>query len=112
MTERKTAAELRGLLAQTSGRQPESLVLQQVRDYLRALGWYVIRVQQGLGAHRGLSDLICVKDGRTVFVECKTAKGKLSEHQQAFQDAIKEGGGEYRVARSIDDVMDMGRRDL
>lgn len=112
MTERKTAAEGRELLAKTAGRQPESLVLEQVREYLRLTGWYVIRVQQGLGAHRGLSDLICVKDGRTVFVECKTATGKLSEHQQAFREAIKAGGGEYCVARSIADAAGMARGDL
>jgi hypothetical protein len=81
-----------------------------VRDYSGLAGTY--QCAEGLGAHRGLSDLICVKDGRTVFIECKTATGKLSEHQQAFRDAISQGGGEYRIARSIEDVMDMGRGDL
>jgi len=93
--------------AKAPGQDPESVVLRQVRDYLRLRGWYVIRIQQSLGAHRGLSDLICVKEGRTVFLECKTASGKLSPDQQSFQEAIGAGGGEYVVARCLEDVMEL-----
>lgn len=107
MVERVSAAEGRRLLAKSEGHQPESEVLSQVRQYLRTLGWYVIRIQQGMGAHRGVSDLICVRDGRVVFLECKTAKGKQSEHQQTFQREIELRGGEYRIARCLEDVMDM-----
>jgi Holliday junction resolvase len=105
MTTRLTAAEGRALMAKADGMQPESVIVQQVRDYLRVTGWYVIRIQQGIGCHRGLSDLIAVKDGQTVFIECKTAKGKLSEHQEKFRAEIAVRGGRYVVARSIDDVM-------
>ena len=93
--------------ASSSGQDLESVVLQQVRDYLRLRGWYVIRIQQSLGSHRGLSDLICVKEGRTVFLECKTATGRLSPDQQGFQEAIRASGGEYVVARCLEDVMEL-----
>lgn len=109
MSERMTSAEARALLAKTAGQQPESLVLGQVRDYLRAFGWFVVRIQQGPLCHRGMSDLICIKEGRVVFVECKTAKGKLSTYQRDFRDAVGAAGGTYVVARSLEDVIDMGR---
>ena len=40
--------------------KPEAVILNQVRDYLQLNGWYVIRIQQGMGCHKGLSDLICL----------------------------------------------------
>ncbi len=107
MPERVTLEEGRRLLATSQGHQPEKVVLDQVRQYLRALGWYVVRIQQGMGAHKGVSDLICVRDGHVVFVECKTAKGKQSEHQKTFQREIEQRGGEYRIARCLEDVVDM-----
>ncbi len=82
----------------------ESDVLNQVRDWLRIHGFFVCRIQQGLGAHKGISDLIAVKDGVTAFVEIKTARGRLSEHQEKFQAQIKMHGGVYIVARCIEDV--------
>ena len=104
MVERVTVEEGRRLLAKSQGTQPESLILNQCRDYLRALGWLVVRHQQGLGSFRGLSDLTAIKDGRVVWIECKTAKGKLSVHQEAFRDAILAAGGEYAVVRCVEDA--------
>ena len=94
----------RETVAKSRGRQPESAILQQVRDWLRWRGWYVIRTQQGLGCHKGLSDLVCIRDGRVVWVEVKTATGRLSVHQEGFRGAIETHGGEYVVARCVEDV--------
>jgi len=105
MSERMTSAEGRMMLAKAAGHQPESVVLRQVRDYLRAVGWFVVRIQQGPLCHRGMSDLICVKDGRVLFVDCKTAKGRLSTFQREFRDAIGAAGGKYIVARCLEDVV-------
>jgi len=55
----------------------EGDILKQVRDYLRWRGWLVYRIQQGLGCHRGMSDLICVKDGRVLFLEIKASQVRL-----------------------------------
>ena len=100
MSERLTAAAL----AKASGRQPESVVLDQVRAYLRLTGWLVFRHQQGLGSYRGFPDLTALKDGVTVYVECKTATGKLSTHQVNFRRDCEYHGGRYVVARGIEDV--------
>ncbi len=81
----------------------ESDVLGQVRDWLRIHGFFVCRIQQGLGAHKGISDLIAVKDGVTAFIEIKH-KSNLSEHQETFKAEIESHGGVYIVARGIEDV--------
>ncbi len=109
MVERMSVAEYKRIAAKDAGTQPESLVLNQCRDYLRTLGWYVIRIQQGIGCHRGVSDLICVKDGRVVFLEIKATKGKLGEHQQRFCMDIVEHGGEYHCVHSLDEMIELLR---
>jgi Holliday junction resolvase len=93
------------LLAKGAGKQPESAILNQIRDYLRMKQWYVVRFQQGIGCHKGIADLCAMRNGRTVWIECKTAKGKLSIHQQAFQEALEEHRCEYVVWRSLEDVL-------
>lgn len=44
------------------------------------------------------------RPGVFLAVECKSAKGKLSEHQQRFGQKVTESGGIYLVARSVDDL--------
>lgn len=82
----------------------ESDILQQVRQWLQHHGWFVIRIHQGLGCHKGISDLIAVKGGVTAFIEIKGIKGWLSDYQEQFQAEIKHQGGIYIVARGIEDV--------
>ncbi len=100
-----TTTEGRKALAHRAGKQPEGIVLDQCRQYLRVLGWYVIRIQQGPLCHKGMSDLVCIKDGRVVFLEIKATKGKQSDKQIKFQAEIEFYGGRYLVARSLEDVM-------
>lgn len=85
----------------------ESDIQAAIRDYLRWTGWYVIRHHQTLGSHKGLSDLQAVKNGRTLYIEVKTPQGRLSKHQEAFRDAILAAGGEYIVARCLEDVLEV-----
>jgi Holliday junction resolvase len=103
MSERLTAAAL----AKASGRQPESVVLDQVRDLLRLRGWLVFRHQQSLGSLKGFPDLTALKDGVTIYVECKTATGKLSQHQENIRRDVEWHGGCYVVARGIDDLEEL-----
>ncbi len=57
---------------------------------------------------RGIPDIICVKDGRYIGIEVKTDKGTLSEHQHEFGRGLTLAGGDYVVARCIDDVQRPG----
>ena len=72
-------------------------------------GWLVIRMQAGIGAHKGIADLYCLRAGRDVWLECKTTKGKQSGHQVKFQADVEAHGGEYCVVRSLEDAMDLER---
>lgn len=93
----------------------EADILRQVRDYLRLKGWYIIRIQQSLGAHKGISDLIAVKAGKecpacgrrgdVLFIEVKAKTGQLSTFQRVFQQEIESQGGRYVVVRCAEDIM-------
>jgi len=55
---------------------------------------------------KGMSDIMGIlKDGRTLAIECKSAKGTVKAHQHEFLNSISEAGGIAFVARSVDDVI-------
>ena len=85
-------------------KEKEGDILKQCRDYLRYRGWFVIRIQQGLGCHKGISDLICVKSGKVLFLEIKATGGKLSPHQERFREDIQGHGGIYIWVSSFDEL--------
>ena len=83
----------------------ESQIQADIQEYLRYNGWFVFKIhQQGKFCYKGITDLIAVKDGKTLFCEVKNDKGKLRPEQIKFMDDILEHGGTHIVARSIDDV--------
>jgi len=84
--------------------QPESAILHAVRDHLRLQGFLVIRNVAGIGTHPGLADLLAVRDGVTIFIEVKTATGRLSEPQKRFRRDVEAHGATYVVARSVVDI--------
>ncbi|WP_289049175.1 VRR-NUC domain-containing protein [uncultured Acidaminococcus sp.] len=85
-------------------KQPESVILQAVRNALTLDGYDVTRHQQGLGSRKVFPDLTALKDGRTLYVEIKTATGKQSPYQVEFQRVCEAHGGVYILARSVDDI--------
>jgi len=98
----------------------EKVITQQIRRYLKHIGFFHWKVWQGLGSVKGVSDIVGIKTvtlsdlirmcqpsekiGIFVAIEVKTAKGKLSEHQDNFIKNVKDAGGIAVVARSTDDV--------
>lgn len=48
----------------------------------------------------GISDVVGLLEGRSVFVEVKTDAGKQRPAQAAFQRAVEKAGGLYIIARS------------
>jgi len=87
------------------GKTTEAAILAALRNYLRLRGWYVIRHQQSMGSHKGLSDLTAIKDGITVYLETKRPGAPLSPVQEQFKTDIEGHGGIYRVVASYDDVI-------
>ena len=103
--ERISAEEYRKV-AKKSGKKPETIIQNSIRDFLQIKGWFVIRHHQGLGSMKGLSDLTAIKNGVTIYIEVKlpNPRSKMSDHQKEFQKNIEEHGGLFLEARSVDQV--------
>ncbi len=89
----------------------ENVIQAHIKQYLTMKGWLVIQnatYQQLVTAHKGLSDLICVREGLVLFLEVKRPGGKLSPHQEKFKEEIEAHGGNYMVAFGIDDLLEAG----
>ena len=83
----------------------EKQIQTDIQEYLRYSGWFCFKIhQQGKFCYRGITDLIAIKDGLTIYVEVKAEKAKLAADQMKFMDDVKDHGGVHIVARSIDDV--------
>lgn len=88
--------------------QNETVIRKSIMDELKKSGWFVIYfLQMGFGQYKGMSDLMCMRDGQVVFVECKTPEGKQSPEQVQFQKDCEAHGVRYILARSVYDVKDM-----
>lgn len=105
-----------------SGEIPEADILKAIMQLLHrhpkvARAWRqnsgVMPLQYGdktryfrANTARGMSDIAGVlKTGRAFFIEVKSRKGVVHEHQQRFLDDVKAGGALAFVARGIDDVL-------
>lgn len=84
----------------------EADVQGAIRDYMGWHKWYCFKIHQSALSHKGVADLYAVKAGRSLWIEVKTPhpRSKQSPEQAAFGCAILAHGGEYIVARSVDDV--------
>lgn len=87
---------------------PESVVKNGVKQYLRLRGWFVFPVMQGALSYPGISDFIALKDGKIIFVECKTKTGRQSEHQKNFQIDVERSAGVYLLIRDFEELKAMG----
>jgi len=58
-----------------------------------------------MGVHPGFADLVVLCDGRVLFLELKSQKGKLSPEQEAFRDAVLAQGYGWALVRSLDDAL-------
>ena len=85
----------------------EADIQRDIKTYLQYKGWFVVKIHQSLGSYKGIADLYCLKDGQSVWVEVKTARGRLSVWQERFRDDVERNGGVYLVARGIEDVEDL-----
>lgn len=83
----------------------EAALTRSIRQVLKTLGIFHWKQHQGLGSTPGVPDIIGIWNGKMLGIEIKTARGKVSERQQAFIDRINSAGGLAFVARSVEDVI-------
>jgi hypothetical protein len=60
----------------------------------------------GMGVHPGFADLLLLCDGRVLFLELKSLKGRLSPAQEEFRDAVLAQGFGWALVRSLDDALE------
>jgi hypothetical protein len=60
----------------------------------------------GMGVHPGFADLVLLCDGRVLFLELKSLKGRLSPAQEAFRDAVLAQAFGWALVRSLDDALE------
>lgn len=68
-------------------------------EALRAAGWRVLDLSR---VGQGCPDLLVARAGRSILVEVKTAKGKLTADQVDFLAAWP---GQFEVIRTVDDAI-------
>lgn len=74
-----------------------------------AAGGNKIRAMQmiSMGLRSGVADLEVWKGDKTLYLEIKTPQGKQSETQKRFQQRCEEMGRIYRIARSVQEAIDI-----
>lgn len=92
---------------------PETALKSQVKGYLDLHGIFHFPLMQGVASYKGLPDRVMHWPyERVVYLEIKTPKGRLSEHQMEFQHMCLLTGIPYWVIRSLDDLINhMGMKD-
>lgn len=85
----------------------ESEFQSMIVDRARARGWLIHhdrRQDLGIGGDAGFPDLVLARAGVVLFVEVKTARGRLSEHQRRWLEALgPSDANPYRVVWRPDD---------
>ena len=82
----------------------ETAIKKQIKQYLDYTGWKNFYLLQSMCSYPGLPDKFAIKDGIVIWIEVKSSTGKQSPGQKKFQSDIEEAGGNYLLARSVEDV--------
>ena len=64
--------------------------------------------RKAMGMRAGFPDFIFLlpnKEYPYLALELKSAKGRQSEHQKEYQQAVEQAGGQYVVIRSLEEFM-------
>jgi hypothetical protein len=116
---------MRGTLQEYMSRNPESDIQAAICDYLSAKRIFFWRCNNIPAFHRendgrtvmhrigkftrkGIPDILAVHGAKFYAIEVKTKTGKLTPDQAIFGRDVQRAGGEFVVARSIDDVIKAG----
>tara|TARA_R110002073_G_scaffold11117_21_gene51436 strand:+ start:2059 stop:2481 length:423 start_codon:yes stop_codon:yes gene_type:complete len=59
----------------------------------------------GMGVNPGVADLMVLCEGRVLFLELKSTKGRLSPAQAGFRDAVMAQGHGWALVRSLEDAL-------
>ena len=103
----------------------ESQIQKMIINYLNIQGWITIRQNSAAtvvddrfiraysidhktlpsATSSGMPDIQALRNGRTLFIECKTAKGKTTANQDRIHELLRKQDFEVLIARDLDDVI-------
>jgi len=83
----------------------ENDIKRQIKQLLSLKGYFHFHILQGLGAYRGIPDIIAIKNNRVLFLEIKRPGGRQSDYQKQFQADIEGQGGEYYIVKCLEDLI-------
>ena len=65
----------------------------------------LINLRKVDGLPKGFSDLLCIGDHRTAFIETKSETGRIRPEQIKFLDRMKQLGHAAGIARSVEEAV-------
>jgi Holliday junction resolvase len=81
----------------------ESKIQARIKARFENAGWIVVKLIQT--NCNGIPDLMCLKDGKTVFVEVKQPGKKPTELQQFRHDQLTQNGFQVFILSSEKDII-------
>ena len=73
----------------------EQQLQKKIINQLQKEGWLCVKLIRT--SLNGIPDLLCLRNGVTMFVEVKRPNGKLSELQKVRIDQLKQKGFECKI---------------
>jgi hypothetical protein len=84
----------------------ESIIQSKTIVAFEKSGWMVIKLIQT--NRNGIPDLMCLKDGKTVFIECKTEdKNKVDPLQKYRHNELRKNGFLVKIINNINQIQDV-----
>ena len=80
----------------------EKNIQSKIISILTQNGWDVVKTLRLSKA--GYPDIFAFKNGKTLFIEVKSEKGKLSELQKYRIDSLKNNGFEVLIIKSVNEL--------
>lgn len=77
----RSGAPATGSTGRGSRVQPERELMAQAIELLRAEGWLVYHTFDSRRSPAGFPDLVCIRGGRLLAIECKSTTGRATDAQ-------------------------------
>jgi len=80
----------------------ESQIQKKIMDRLTKSGWFVVKLIQT--NRNGIPDLMCIRNGVTIFLEVKAENGSVSPLQEHMIECLNKFGVHSRVVNCLEDI--------
>lgn len=88
----------------------ETDIKRQIKGYLKLYNVFFWHNLQALGCFKGIPDYEGVYKGQHFYIEVKSPRGKLSEHQGVFKEMVEKEGEPVMVCNSYERFLELWTR--